>query len=166
MKYNGMLTEVEAGALADCVAGLPKNPVIVQIGANAGLSTVAMLSARPDAFIFSIDIKPCNDEKITLFNEGLDPRRVVRLLGNSQEMGWPETIKVDMLYIDGDHRYKGVKADYDNWSSKVKAGGLVVFHDYIAYNAPPKNQVYEVVKEAFNGAEPFIKAGRVIGFRV
>lgn len=35
----------------------------------------------------------------------------------------------DMLFIDGDHSYEGVKADYDNFIGNVRPGGFVAFHD-------------------------------------
>lgn len=55
--------------------------------------------------------------------------------GNSQGIGlsaskavFPKR-DVDMLYVDGDHTYKGVKADYDNYHQLVRPGGIIVFHD-------------------------------------
>lgn len=35
----------------------------------------------------------------------------------------------DMLFIDGDHSYAGVKADNNRFSWHTNPGGLVVFHD-------------------------------------
>ncbi len=37
--------------------------------------------------------------------------------------------KVDFLFIDGDHTYDGVKADFEMYSGLVRPGGLIVFHD-------------------------------------
>jgi predicted O-methyltransferase YrrM len=37
--------------------------------------------------------------------------------------------EIDLLFIDGDHSYKGVKSDWDMYSPLVKKGGHVVFHD-------------------------------------
>ncbi|MEH6559624.1 MAG: glycosyltransferase [Oceanicoccus sp.] len=34
------------------------------------------------------------------------------------------------ILIDGDHSYKGVKADYDNYLKKVKVGGYIIIDDY------------------------------------
>jgi hypothetical protein len=36
---------------------------------------------------------------------------------------------IDILHIDGMHSYEAVKSDYDSWVSKVKTGGLILFHD-------------------------------------
>jgi cephalosporin hydroxylase len=36
---------------------------------------------------------------------------------------------VDLLFIDGDHSYQGVKADYENYEKLVRPGGMIVFHD-------------------------------------
>ena len=51
--------------------------------------------------------------------------------GDSQA---PETIArvegpFDFAFIDGDHSYGGVRADWLNYSPLVRSGGLVAFHD-------------------------------------
>jgi hypothetical protein len=38
----------------------------------------------------------------------------------------------DMIYIDGDHSYNGVKTDLNSAFLKVKNGGLICGHDYIS----------------------------------
>jgi cephalosporin hydroxylase len=37
--------------------------------------------------------------------------------------------KLDFLFIDGDHSYKGVKADWEDYRGLVRTGGLIAFHD-------------------------------------
>lgn len=37
--------------------------------------------------------------------------------------------KVDLLFIDGDHTYEGVKQDYLLYKELVNIGGYIVFHD-------------------------------------
>jgi predicted O-methyltransferase YrrM len=37
---------------------------------------------------------------------------------------------LDLLFIDGDHSYDGVKADWEAYKSFLKPGSTVIFHDY------------------------------------
>jgi predicted O-methyltransferase YrrM len=39
--------------------------------------------------------------------------------------------KIDFLFIDGDHRYAGVRRDFQLYSPLVKENGLIVFHDIL-----------------------------------
>lgn len=39
--------------------------------------------------------------------------------------------KIDILFIDGDHTYAGVKTDFELWSPLVRPGGMVIFHDIL-----------------------------------
>ena len=36
---------------------------------------------------------------------------------------------VDLLFIDGDHRYDGVRKDFEMYSPLVRKGGIIAFHD-------------------------------------
>lgn len=38
---------------------------------------------------------------------------------------------LDYLFIDGDHRYEGVKRDFEMYGPMVKKGGLIAFHDVV-----------------------------------
>lgn len=48
---------------------------------------------------------------------------------------------LDLLFMDGDHCYEGVKKDYEMYSPFVRVGGIIAFHD-ISPNGP----VFEVPK--------------------
>ena len=37
--------------------------------------------------------------------------------------------ELDVLFIDGDHAYEGVKTDFELYSPLVREGGIIVFHD-------------------------------------
>jgi len=39
--------------------------------------------------------------------------------------------QLDFLFIDGDHSYEGVKKDFAMYSTLVRKGGLIVFHDIV-----------------------------------
>jgi len=49
--------------------------------------------------------------------------------------------KIDFLFIDGDHRYRGVKKDFQLYSSLVKQNGLIVFHDILYHPKVPECKV-------------------------
>ena len=38
---------------------------------------------------------------------------------------------IDLLFIDGDHRYEGVKQDFLLYRELVRDGGLIMFHDIV-----------------------------------
>ena len=44
--------------------------------------------------------------------------------------------KLDFLFIDGDHTYKGVKTDFEIYSKLVGKGGIIAFHDVCPH--PPQ----------------------------
>jgi predicted O-methyltransferase YrrM len=39
--------------------------------------------------------------------------------------------KLDLLFIDGDHSYEGVKLDFEDYRGFVRPGGLIAFHDIV-----------------------------------
>jgi hypothetical protein len=41
----------------------------------------------------------------------------------------PQDIKIDLLYIDGDHTYNGVKLDFELYSTILNENGIIVIHD-------------------------------------
>lgn len=64
------------------------------------------------------------------------------LEGNSHAADVIQQVKemlpeVDFLFIDGDHSYEGVKADWENFSPLVKPGGLIAFHDIVDEGVGP-----------------------------
>jgi predicted O-methyltransferase YrrM len=49
----------------------------------------------------------------------------------SHEVACRWKLPIDMLFIDGDHSYDGVKSDWDLFSPHMTQFGVVVFHDTI-----------------------------------
>jgi glycosyltransferase involved in cell wall biosynthesis len=129
--------------------------VIVEIGSASGGTFWAFAKiADPHALIVSIDMPSGSPIDVNGGKDvyaGRDRERMrlyvsetqrCRLIdGNSQEQEtfnqlidtlgvWP----IDFLFIDADHRYEGVKRDYDMYSPLVRPGGLIGFHDIIPQN--------------------------------
>jgi predicted O-methyltransferase YrrM len=44
--------------------------------------------------------------------------------------------KIDFLFIDGDHTYEGVAADFELYVDLVREGGLIAFHDIVHEMTP------------------------------
>ena len=135
---RGYITHPEVDCLhhlASRIKRLPY-PVFINIGAGAGTSSVALLEGNSEAIVYSIDIRTTEREDET--NEHLqipemDPRiasRIIRIWGDSKAVGkaWP--YGVDIVFVDGDHGYDGVKGDISAWYETIWAGGIIAFHDY------------------------------------
>lgn len=54
---------------------------------------------------------------------------------------------IDFLFIDGDHSYEGVRADWLVWSPVVRPGGIVAFHDTSAHGTSVEPGVVRWVDE-------------------
>ena len=70
------------------------------------------------------------------YRESKYSKHVKELQGNSHDPAFIEKVKnevgpesVDFMFIDGDHTYEGVKADFLVYHSLVKPGGYIGFHD-------------------------------------
>jgi len=55
--------------------------------------------------------------------------------------------KVELLFIDGDHSYEGIKKDFKMYSPLVKSGALVCFHDIVPGDPKKVGGVPEFWKE-------------------
>jgi cephalosporin hydroxylase len=76
----------------------------------------------PDDKVFKTYLKKDQTFHRLLKNSHLEStkNRLVRALSGR---------KIDFLFIDGDHRYEGVKKDWEMYSPLVRNGGYIGFHD-------------------------------------
>lgn len=51
---------------------------------------------------------------------------------------WEPTESIGLLFIDADHSYEAVKADFDAWSPFVAPGGFIVFDDVPSWPGPTR----------------------------
>jgi len=129
--------------LADIVGKLrPK--VVLEIGTARG-GTLCVLSrlADPNATIVSVDLPSGQFGggykwfHIPIFKRF--PRRGQKLHLLRGDSHGPEMLRavrevlgqrtLDLLFIDGDHSYDGVKQDFEKYMPLVTQGGMVVLHD-------------------------------------
>lgn len=120
----------------------------VEIGSYLGASTVVLAAAMqrrcPDeGKVFCIDTWE-NDamsegrwSTFDLFCNNI--RRWSQLIepikGNSQSVELPFCGEVDILFLDGDHSYAGVKKDLDRFAPLIREGGFLALHDQAYYPA-------------------------------
>lgn len=110
---------------------------VIEIGTAQGGTTYLLSRAIPTTrWTLSIDLRPRHTRVLHFLNE---PGRVFQALAGSSiaqnQLRRVETllegVPADLLFIDGDHRYEGVKADFAHYRRFVRPGGLIVFHDIV-----------------------------------
>ncbi len=105
-------------------------PRVLEIGRAKGGSTVILAAGiGPAGKVVSVDLTPPGDDYLRelLARTGLADR-VELLVGDSRKMPLPEGL-FDLVFIDGDHEYAGVKADWERVKTLVRPGAEVLFHD-------------------------------------
>ena len=143
--------------LGDYASEVPSNRVIVEVGANTGVSTgfLAMGAKKGHgAHVYTVDLWDCDSgtrpdrhtvsEAHQLFRAqmaylvatghiGADS--VCELQGESSAVAaqW-RGLPIGLLHLDGDHSYEGCRADLEAWTPYVAKGGVVIVHDWAIKN--------------------------------
>lgn len=143
---HGMLSIGEIDLIKTHVAKLLKKPLIINIGAGFGTSSLAMLEVHPEAFIWSIDKRSREQEIVNVNRAGFE-NRIVRLLAKSQNINWPKQIKVNCIFVDGGHNEHHIKRDIEIYKPVVKKNGLMFFHDYRHPNYGPDHLISNVIDD-------------------
>ena len=113
---------------------------VIEIGRYKGGSTLLIAAAmNEEAEFWSIDI----GEKETRLHCGESSRPFDEMLADMCKrfglkvniiVGDSRTVEldsgeVDLVFIDGDHTYEGVKNDFERFGKRVRMGGAVLFDD-------------------------------------
>jgi len=137
------LVDGEVELLQELAASLPLYPVVVNIGAGVGTSSLAFLEARWDINVVTVDNQleePPVDSGSSLRKEEAALReagmwgqgRHHQVYGDSKDIGKTWVDPVDMVFVDGDHSYEGCRGDIEAWTPHVRVGGVIAIHDYNA----------------------------------
>jgi hypothetical protein len=59
--------------------------------------------------------------------------------------------QIDLLYIDGDHVYEAVRADFEAWCPLVGPEAVVIFHDYDDWHPGVRRLVDEALGGPLHG---------------
>jgi len=141
----------------------PKKPrTVLEIGTARG-GTLFLFSkvASEDARLISVDLPggefgggyPAWKSRFyTAFARGAQEIHLLR--ADSHEKKTEEAVAklvgdtgVDLLFIDGDHTYEGVKRDFDLYSPLVSKGGVIALHDILPHATDPGVGVYRLWNE-------------------
>jgi cephalosporin hydroxylase len=106
-----------------------------EIGTADGGTNCLLVHALPSVeFMLGIDLFVKGKARLRHF---ASPRQQLHYIDGSSYL--PVTVErarevlagrqLDVLFIDGDHSYRGVSADFRSYRGFVRDGGLVVFHD-------------------------------------
>lgn len=123
------------GAIRHIAAVHPQ--VICEIGTFDGGTSLLFSRFLPGVeLMLCIDLYVKNKEMLRLL---APPRQQLRFLDMPSSA--PRTVarvrellggrSLDVLFIDGDHRYEGVNQDFLSYLPLVRKGGLVLFHDIV-----------------------------------
>jgi predicted O-methyltransferase YrrM len=143
---QGWLTDAQADRLRAAAERVPAGGRIVEIGSYHGRSTIVLARAT-GAEVVAIDPHAGNDRGPQQWTgtsaEGeADNRtfhanlaragvagRVRHVRQPSQDALEAVSGAVDVLYVDGAHRYAPAAADITRWGARVAPGGTLLVHD-------------------------------------
>jgi predicted O-methyltransferase YrrM len=145
---NGWLSDAQAQRLWARASELTSPARIVEIGSFQGRSTIVLARAAVDGIeIVAIDPHAGNDrgpQEIdgfaeaaandnVVFNENLTKAgvrdRVRHVRKFSSDAHGDVEDPIDLLYIDGAHRYRPARDDIVQWGRRVRDGGTMLIHD-------------------------------------
>jgi predicted O-methyltransferase YrrM len=137
---EGWLSDAQGRALYDAAAATTGRGAIVEIGSWKGRSTawLAAGARRAGQRVFAIDPHTGSreDPHANTLDEFLDNMQragvsdvVTPLVMTSVEAVRRVPEAIELLFIDGDHRFEGVRRDADLWLPRLVDGAVVMLHD-------------------------------------
>jgi predicted O-methyltransferase YrrM len=104
----------------------------LEIGVDDGSTTLPLLVgvAEHGGHLFSVDPAPCEWAKVAVEKSWYGDQWHFSQLKSADLAAEIQPGSLDLIFVDGDHSYEGVRADWLNYRDKVRVGGLVLFHDY------------------------------------
>jgi predicted O-methyltransferase YrrM len=166
------LTDDEIDLLQHLVHFLPSNPVVINIGAGAGVSGLAIFQARDDVTLYTVDINwkspngSLSGELDAFHDAGIRSNhpRHKQIKGKSHDIAAAWSFgKADLIFVDDGHSWEDIEGDITGWLPHLKNRGVMVFHDYGSNDWP---DVKRAVDEHMLGNELVALIDTLIAFKV
>lgn len=177
IEWIAYITHKEADMLQALARSLPPHPIIINIGAGNGTSTLAFMQSRDDAEVYSVDVQYDSHPYGSLVGERAhlakanlsNSPRYHQIHGDSKAVGrdWFQTYRmlIDMVFIDGDHSYAGTKGDIEAWRPLMKSGSIMAIHDYEKVDKIWET-VNRAVREMFDGQSVLAFVDTTVAYKV
>ncbi len=150
---DGMMPADELLNIYRLAASWPGKGDIVELGSWVGLTTSYLATAcevRGEGRVWAVDtfegtkeggesypsIERFDGSTLEAFRNQVAKagvkKHVSEMVGYTTEMAKQyRGAPIRVLFIDADHSYEGVRADFETWWPHVSPGGLIIFHDYM-----------------------------------
>jgi predicted O-methyltransferase YrrM len=147
-RVEGWMTDVQAAVLWDAARTLEAPARIVEIGSYRGRSAIVLaLAAAEGVDVVAIDPHAGNDRGPQQIRGSAAEGEAdyAAFVGNLSGAGVADVVRhvrlpsqaalssvdgpVDLLYIDGAHRYSPARDDIARWGERVPEGGRLLIHD-------------------------------------
>lgn len=136
-------TEAERQAIAKYANG---KRLAVEIGVFEGLTTAVIAnSIKEDGKVVAVD--PFFSGRLgvsygkLIAHHYLRRQRLISRVCFLEMMSWEAAPlirdEIEFLFVDGDHSYDGIHRDWQDWSAKMKPGGIVALHDTLLLPGQP-----------------------------
>jgi predicted O-methyltransferase YrrM len=145
---EGWLSEDQARRLFDRARSLPGGTRIVEIGSYRGRSAIVLASAAAAGVeMVAIDPHAGNDRGPQEIRGSIDVGQSdhAAFIANLKRAGVAQAVRhvrapsqdalgavageIDLLYVDGAHRYQPARDDLARWGARVAPGGTMLVHD-------------------------------------
>jgi predicted O-methyltransferase YrrM len=160
------MTVHEAALLYRLADGV-RDATVVEIGRSKGGSTLLLAAAVGEgSHVYSYDLHvkatagAQSDAELREVLERFDlADRVTLVVGDSRTAEPPPAL-CDLVLVDGDHSYEGVRADFEVWHERVRPAGHMLFHDAVGGQiSRPHEGVIRFVEELERDGRGFVRRG-------
>ncbi|HXV77096.1 MAG TPA: class I SAM-dependent methyltransferase [Candidatus Polarisedimenticolaceae bacterium] len=167
MAGHGIYTPLDELAYLALITKALEPRSIFEIGTFRGRTALNFaLNSPADCRVFTIDLPPEGREQLSrdlgaadrgivrASDTGVDYRgkdvatKIEQLFGDSNAFDFsPYFGQIDLVFVDGAHDYRSVRNDSANARRMIRAGGVIVWHDFANYG--DYNDVTRAVLDLF-----------------